>query len=180
MTKVELKTEEGGLASVERERRDSYKAEYTLEVKMPRASESLADLEDVNPALGTLLPGLDSKFGTAQVSPWYRKLYLNKAERLKKSVARLDDILTRHNFYDCETMLNMKHPGSGRRVFLMQAEMDVVSDGSDGDRLPTMPDEIVKSSYYQPFTSYGWKKQTDTPNPIGSSSLAYSSDCSMT
>ena len=48
----------------------------------------------------------------------------------------------------------------------MQAEMDVVSDGSDGDRLPTMPDEIVNSPHYQPFTSYGWPKKTQTPNPM--------------
>jgi len=48
----------------------------------------------------------------------------------------------------------------------MQSEMDVVSDGSDGDRLPSMPDEIVNSTNYQPFTSYGWKKQTTTPNPM--------------
>jgi len=164
--KVELKTEEGGLASVERLRRESYRAEYTLNVRMPRAAETLEDLESVNAKLGTLLPGLEGMFAKAQVSPWYRKLYLNKAGRLKSNVARLDEVLTRHNFFDCETMLNMKHPGSGRRVFLMQAEMDVVSDGSDGDRLPEMPDEIVKSTYYQPFTSYGWKKQTATPNPM--------------
>jgi hypothetical protein len=44
--------------------------------------------------------------------------------------------------------------------------MDVVSDGSDGDRLATMPDEIVNSSNYQPFTSYGWPKKTATPNPM--------------
>ncbi|MDE0826038.1 MAG: glycoside hydrolase family 75 protein [Akkermansiaceae bacterium] len=164
--KVEFKSEEGGLASVERGKRDSYQAEYTLHVTLPKASETLEELERVNPDLGKLLPGLEEMFSTAQVSSWYRKLYLNKSERVKKNVARLDEILTRHNFYDCETMLNMKHPESGRRVFLMQAEMDVVSDGSDGDRLPEMPDEIVKSTYYQPFTSYGWKKQTDVPNPM--------------
>jgi hypothetical protein len=44
--------------------------------------------------------------------------------------------------------------------------MDVVSDGSDGDRLATMPDEIVNSTHYQPFTSYGWPKKTKTPNPM--------------
>jgi hypothetical protein len=44
--------------------------------------------------------------------------------------------------------------------------MDVVSDGSDGDRLPTMPDKIVNSAYYQPFTSYGWKKTGTVENPM--------------
>ena len=67
--------------------------------------------------------------------------------------------------YDCETILQFRTPG-GRPVFFMQAEMDVVSDGSDGDRLPTMPDEIVNSSYYQPYTSYGWPKKSETANPM--------------
>lgn len=44
--------------------------------------------------------------------------------------------------------------------------MDVVSDGSDGDRLAAMPDKILKSSFYQPSTSYRWKKRTDKPNPL--------------
>ena len=29
-----------------------------------------------------------------------------------------------------------------------------------------MPDEIVNSTHYQPFTSYGWPKKTKTPNPM--------------
>jgi hypothetical protein len=29
-----------------------------------------------------------------------------------------------------------------------------------------MPDEIVNSTHYQPFTSYGWKKRGSTPNPM--------------
>jgi hypothetical protein len=42
----------------------------------------------------------------------------------------------------------------------------VVSDGSDGDRLPTMPDKIVNSTNYQPLTSYGWRKKGKSPNPL--------------
>jgi hypothetical protein len=62
-------------------------------------------------------------------------------------------------------MLNLRAE-NGRRVFFMQADMDVVSDGSDGDRLPTMPDAIVDSANYQPFTSYAWPKQGAAPNPM--------------
>jgi hypothetical protein len=29
-----------------------------------------------------------------------------------------------------------------------------------------MPDDIVNSPHYQPFTSYGWPKKSETPNPI--------------
>ncbi len=75
-------------------------------------------------------------------------------------------MLTRHNFYDTETILEITHPQTKRRVLWIQSEMDVVSDGSDGDRLDTMPDKILKSDYYQPSTSYRWEKLTDKPNPL--------------
>lgn len=163
-TKVEVK--EGGLASVERKDDASYAASYTLSVRVPKPSTTLEELETVNPNLGKLLPGLDPMLKEAEVSRWFYKLYENKTKRLRANATNLSELLTRHNFYDCETILHLIHPESKRRVFLMQAEMDVVSDGSDGDRLATMPDEIVNSTHYQPFTSYGWPKQTKTPNPM--------------
>lgn len=162
-TRVEL--EEGGLASAERLDEESYVAEFLLKVRLPEPSRTLADLEKVNPRLGALLPGLPLMLEQAVVSPHFFTLYKDKTERLKRDATLLNEVLTKHNLYDCETVLNLTHPG-GRKVFLMQAEMDVVSDGSDGDRLAKMPDEIVKSANYQPFTSYGWKKVTDTPNPM--------------
>ncbi|MGB6221885.1 glycoside hydrolase family 75 protein [Haloferula sp.] len=164
--KTQVKVEKGELASKERVDDDSYVAEYTLSVKVPEPSRTLDQLEKVNPNLGKLLPGLDEMLGSAEVSRWFYQLYENKTERLKRDSTKLAELLTKHNFYDCETILNMSHPQTKRRVFLMQAEMDVVSDGSDGDRLATMPDSIVNSTHYQPFTSYGWKKQTKTPNPM--------------
>ncbi|WP_234044437.1 glycoside hydrolase family 75 protein [Haloferula rosea] len=163
-TKVEV--EEGGLASVERKDDSAYAAKYTLSVRVPKPSKTLAELQTVNPHLGKLLPGLEPMLEDAEVSRWFYKLYENKTKRLKANATNLSELLTRHNFYDCETILNLRHPETKRRVFLMQAEMDVVSDGSDGDRLATMPDEIVNSTHYQPFTSYGWPKQTKTPNPM--------------
>ena len=163
-TRVEVA--KGGLASVERMAADAYKASYTLHVRVPKPSTTLAELEQVSPKLGELLPGLAAMLEKPEVSRWFYVLYDNKTQRVKRDAALLNELLTRHNFYDCETILNLRHPGSGRRVFLMQAEMDVVSDGSDGDRLPSMPDEIVNSTHYQPFTSYGWPKRTRTPNPM--------------
>ena len=163
-TRVEVS--KGGLASAERKAADAYKASYSLQVRLPKASTTLAELEQVSPKLGEFLPGLPVMLEKAEVSRWFYVLYDNKTQRVKRDAALLNELLTRHNFYDCETILNLRHPGSGRRVFLMQAEMDVVSDGSDGDRLPTMPDEIVNSTHYQPFTSYGWRKRTATPNPM--------------
>ncbi len=164
--KTQVKVEKGGLASKERVDDGSYVAEYTLSVKVPEPSKTLEQLQKVNPDLGKLLPGLEGMLEKAEVSRWFYQLYENKTQRLRKDATKLTELLTKHNFYDCETMLNLRHPETNRRVFLMQAEMDVVSDGSDGDRLSTMPDSIVNSTYYQPFTSYGWPKQTKTPNPM--------------
>ncbi len=164
--KTEVKVEKGGIASKERKAGESYTAEYTLTVRVPEPSKTLAELHTVNPRLSKLLPGLPAMLEKPEVSRWFYALYENKTGRLKQDATRLNELLTKHNFYDCETILNLKHPQSGRKVFLLQAEMDVVSDGSDGDRLATMPDEIVNSTHYQPFTSYGWPKKTKTPNPM--------------
>ncbi|MCH7228217.1 glycoside hydrolase family 75 protein [Haloferula sp. A504] len=164
--KTEVKVSEGGLASKERKNDDAYAASYTLQVKVPKPSTTLDELQQVNSKLGEILPGLEAMLPGAKVSRWFYQLYDNKTSRLRQKATELSELLTRHNFYDCETILNLRHPETQRRVFLMQAEMDVVSDGSDGDRLATMPDEIVNSTHYQPFTSYGWKKRTKTPNPM--------------
>ena len=164
--KTEVKVDKGGIASIERQAADSYTAAYTLSVRVPEPSRSLAELHRVNPRLASLLPGLPALLEKPEVSRWFFALYDNKTTRLKRDATRLNELLTKHNFYDCETILQLRHPQSGRKVFLLQAEMDVVSDGSDGDRLATMPDAIVNSTHYQPFTSYGWPKRTATPNPM--------------
>ena len=163
-TKISL--EKGGLASVERNTDESFSAHYELKIKLPKASDSLDELEKSTPGLRAMLPGLEVMMPKAKISGFFYQLYENKAERLKKNTTQLNELMTRHNFYDCETILNLRHPKTGRRLMLMQAEMDVVSDGSDGDRLPTMPDKIVNSTNYQPLTSYGWRKKGKSPNPL--------------
>lgn len=163
-TKVTV--EKGDLASKERVRNDSYTAHYELKIKLPKPSTTLGQLEKESPKLGAMLPGLKDMLPKAEVSRFFYQSYENKTKRLKLKATQLSELMTQHNFYDCETILNLKHPGTGKRALLMQSEMDVVSDGSDGDRLPTMPDKIVSSSYYQPMTSYGWRKTGKTPNPL--------------
>lgn len=163
--KTEVKIDKGGVASKERVTDDSYTAEYTLRVRLPSPAKTLSELETSNPKLGEILPGLAPMMEKAEISGWYWKLYDDKAARLKRDATALNELLTKHNLYDCETMLNLRG-SNGRKIFLLQAEMDVVSDGSDGDRLPTMPEEIVNSPHYQPFTSYGWPKRGTTPNPM--------------
>ena len=120
----------------------------------------------MNANLDKILPGLPELLKKSTVSPFFKKLYDNKFSRLKRNAGRFDKLLTKHNYFDCQTMLEMEHPESKQKIFLMQGDMDVVSDGSDGDRLPTMPDKIVNSSYYQPSTSYGWSKLGTTENPL--------------
>lgn len=156
----------GEKASKERKRDASYTATYELKITLPKPSTSLDSLQRVSPKLGHILPALKEILPKAKVSPFFYQAYDNKVNRLKLKSTQLNELMTRHNFYDCETILNLKHPKTGRRALLLQSEMDVVSDGSDGDRLPTMPSKIVSSSYYQPMTSYGWRKTGKTPNPL--------------
>lgn len=164
--KYEAVFNQGKRASKERMDDSSYTAQYTLDVKYPKAANTLDDLAEVNEHLPKAIVGLESMLENAKVSSFFETLYNNKTARLKKNALKLNSLLTRHNFYDCETMLEMESPETKRKAFLLIADMDVVSDGSDGDRMPQMPDEIVNSTHYQPFTSYGWKKTGETVNPM--------------
>jgi len=157
---------DGDHATVIRKKDDSYRAIYELNITVPKPSRTLTELEKSNPQLGRLIPGLETLLETAKISPFYKTLYENKVKRLERNAESLKKLLSRHNFYDCDTILHLQHPQTKRKILLLQGDMDVVSDGSDGDRLATMPDEIVNSTHYQPFTSYGWRKQTDRPNPM--------------
>ena len=163
--KTEIKFDKGGIASRERVDAASYVAFYQLSLRLPAPARTLAELETSNPKLSKLLPGLAGLLAKAEVSAWYGKLYDNKAARVRKDATLLNEILSKHNFFDCETMLNLRAE-NGRRVFYLQADMDVVSDGSDGDRLAAMPEAIVNSTHYQPFTSYAWAKKGTLANPI--------------
>jgi hypothetical protein len=83
------------------------------------------------------------------VSPFFKDLYETKLKLLRENLTRLDQLLSRHNFYDCQTVLQLKHPETHRRAVLLQADMDVDADGSDGDRLPagsgtSAPESIAK------------------------------------
>ena len=163
--KTEVKIEKGGVASKERVDEASYTAFYQLNLRVPAPAKTMAELETSNPELSKLLPGLPALIEKAEVSGWFQKLYAEKTQRVRRDANTLNELLTKHNYYDCESILQFR-TSSGKPVFFMQAEMDVVSDGSDGDRLSTMPDDIVNSTNYQPFTSYGWAKKTQTPNPM--------------
>ncbi len=163
-TKVE--TSEGNYASQEIRNADAYKVSFQLQLKVPKPNQTAADLASLNSHLPKLLPQLETLLANGKVSGFYHKLYENKVSLVQSSLTRLNKLLDRHNFFDCETILELQHPDSKRRVLLIQSEMDVVSDGSDGDRMSEMSAEITNSDYYQPFTSYEWAKQGTVQNPL--------------
>ena len=156
----------GEHAAAERLRDESYQVQLQLNVKIPRASDSVEDLAKLNPDLPKMLPGLSRMVPEAKVSGFFHKLYELKQERLQQLLTRFDRTLSRHNFFDCETVLELTHPDTGKKALLLQGEMDVVSDGSDGDRWPDLDDYISMSDNYRYSTSYAWKKKTPTPNPL--------------
>ncbi len=163
--KSEVQITRGGIASIEREDDQSYTSFYQLSFRLPQAAATMQQLEKSNKNLTKIIPGLPALMANAKVSPWFDEIYQEKVNRIRRDANSLNQVLTKHNLYDCETILHLRS-ASGRKVFLMQSEMDVVSDGSDGDRLPKMPESIVNSANYQPFTSYGWPKQSAVPNPM--------------
>ena len=164
--KTEMVTEQGDTAVKERGREESFQIEMKVKLTVPKPNTSVEELGSINPHLPKMLRDFSALVGGASVSPFYHHLYQLKTERIQQKVTRIDEILSRHNLYDLETLLETKHSGSGRMLLLAQGEMDVVSDGSDGDRWPELDDYISMSQFYQPFTSYGWAKQTSTPNPL--------------
>lgn len=160
--KSEFASTPGGSASVERVTDGSYALALKLQVTVPQAGDTLEALGKVTPKLESALPGLSEMLTQSRVSPFYEDLYARKISYLENRLGRLDRILSRHNFFDLETMLELTHPRSGRKVLLAQADMDVDADGSDSDRVAYVNGEIPN---YQPMTSYGWDKQSDRPNP---------------
>jgi hypothetical protein len=109
------------------------------------------------------LPHLPKLVESAHVSPFFDNLYRLKVANIQSNLNRLDIVLSRHNFYDTETILEMQHPETKRRALFVQADMDVDEDGSDSDRVPTVDSSSLT---FQPFTSYKWDKKTDKVNPF--------------
>jgi len=161
--KWKVETSPGETAARDRKVDDAYRLELNLEVRMPRPAKSLADVKVANAELPKLLPSLPQLLETAQVSPDFAKLYDLKLDWLKGRLEKLEQILSRHNFYDCDTILKLKDAQTGRRALFVQGDMDVNVDGSDGDRNVEVDGS---GQFFQPQTSYRWPKTTDRPNPF--------------
>ena len=159
--KVTLETENGTTASKDRTEPSSYTAEVSIKVKVPKPQKDLDEIKALNPKLPELLPALPQLLDRATVSPFFDDLYRLKVENLQKNLNRLDVLLSRFNFYDCETILEIQHPETKRRALLVQADMDVDEDGSDPERVAVVDGSSLT---FQPFTSYKWARKTDAPN----------------
>jgi hypothetical protein len=157
---------EGRTATEELATEGNFGMEVKVKLTIPKANDSVESLAGLNPSLPAILPALPQLLENGKVSPLYNVFYEVKAKRMQDRITRLNSILTKHNFYDCETILELSHPETKAKAFLMQGEMDVVSDGSDGDRRPELDEYIANSDNYQPFSSYGWAKRTQQPNPL--------------
>ncbi|MCP4849619.1 MAG: hypothetical protein GY899_16900 [Verrucomicrobiaceae bacterium] len=161
-----MEVSEGRSASVERVNSQGYTFDFKINLTVPTPASSLDALTGNNPHLPGTLPAIAGLLGSGKVSGFYHKLYEIKAKRVQQFITRLNAVPDRHNFYDCESIMELQSSETGQRVFFLQGDMDVVSDGSDGDRMPEYDEYISKSTNYQPFTSYGWKKKTSQPNPL--------------
>src|SRR5713226_6125118 len=157
-----VETAPGADASTERVDPESYVLDLKLQARMPAPNKTIEELAKINPRLPALLPGLARMLSPDPVSPLFAELYNTKVKMLRENLVRLDLLLSRHNFYDCQTVLQLQHPQSHRKALLLQADMDVDADGSDGDRMPV---GTGAPTNFKPFTSYKWQKKTPAPNP---------------
>jgi hypothetical protein len=157
-----IETLPGADASTERVEPDSYVLDLKLQARVPSPNKTIEELAKVSPQLPGLLPGLAGMLGPDPVSPLYAQLYDTKVRVLRENLARLDRLPSRHNFFDCQTVLQLEHPQSHRKALLVQADMDVDADGSDADRMPIGSGSPAN---FKPATSYRWPKATSAPNP---------------
>ena len=157
-----VETPPGADAATERADPQNYILELQLKARMPAPNQTIDELAKVSPQLPALLPGLAGMLTPAAVSPLFGDLYATKVKITRENLGHLDQLLSRHNFYDCQTVLQLRHPESHRKALLLQAEMDVDADGSDGDRVPG---GHGVSTNFKPFTSYRWAKKTPAENP---------------
>jgi hypothetical protein len=160
--KTKLETVAAGTATADRNNAESYTVEVHVKVTVPKPHRSIEELAKLNAQIGTVLPELVPMLATAKVSHEFDDLYRRKVTSIRANLDRLDQLISRHNFFDCETILELQNAKTKRKALLIQADMDVDTDGTDGDRVPTFE---AGSRTFQPFTSYRWKKRTAIPSP---------------
>ena len=156
---------EKGPEPASQDRRDlkAYEVEVTIRARVPSPRTTAEDFLKHDPLLPGAFRDFDQLLSGSEVSPFFEKLYALKLAQVERQIGRLDLVLSRDNFYDCETILDLQNPATGRRALLAIGDMDVNVDGSDGDRNVTVDGS---DPYFLPQTSYRWLKLTDRENPF--------------
>jgi hypothetical protein len=166
---IPLRTEvvygSGQSVSDERILADSYTANYQVKIRIPQPAIKMSDLEKNGSRLSLILPGFASLFAKGTISPCFRTVYDTKIAQVKQNATRLNQMIPKASFYECNTILNFVSD-KGRKMLFIQADMDAEIQGSDGERLHKMPPEQVNSLDYNPFTAYHWRVSGDFPNPM--------------
>ena len=141
---------------------NSYRLDINLHVLWPKAATTPDDITAATPELASLLPNLGSLLQGAKPSPDFATLLANKEKILRANLSSLQRLPYRDSLFDCQTILNLASKPASRQALLVQAVMNVNTDGSDGDRNLTV-DKL--SETYQPQTNYRWPKSGTRPNP---------------
>jgi len=158
---VKVTPSEESALSLEK-RSESYTLELTLRLQVPAPATTATNLLAATPDLAELLPNLDSLLTNASASPDYATLFDYKEKNLRANLNTLQRLQPLDTLYDCQTILNLQNPTTARRALLIQALMNVNTDGSDGDR---NLDLDSSSAFFQPQTNYRWPKASAHPNP---------------
>ncbi len=154
---AKVSSSQGDLAVLERPVPEAYALNLEVSVRVPAAAHSLEQLQTSDPRLSELLPGLPAALPQAKVSSFFHALYELKVNQLDHNLSRLEQLLSRHNFFDCNTILEVTSQPAARKVLVIQSDMDVNADGSDSDRNMVVDGSSLN---FQPFTSYRWPKRT--------------------
>ncbi|WP_411825611.1 hypothetical protein [Luteolibacter sp. AS25] len=127
-----------------------------ISIKRPRAVSDFKTLRELNPKLPVALAEIESLVENGTVSKRFDLLFDEKAKHIQRQ--KTLSALSNYNYYDCATIMDLVHPRSGRRALLIQAGMDVVTDGSDPDRAANLEDyhDALTSDWFQPYTGYVW------------------------
>jgi hypothetical protein len=141
---------------------NSYEMDIALHVLWPKAATTIGDLAAATPELPLLLPEMENLLKEVQPSPDFATLLANKERSLRSNLSMLQKLPYRDSLFDCQTILDLKNGKTSRRALLIQAIMNVNTDGSDGDRNLDI-DKL--SATYQPQTNYRWTKTGSRPNP---------------
>ena len=154
-------TVEGPPAMIGRKTPDAYQLDLEIKVQIPKAAQALDELSVTDPDIGVVLPGLKEQLIAAKVSNFYHGLYQLKVDSVNRLLTRLDQIVSRHNFFDCNTILEIQDARTSRKALLIQSDMNVNADGSDADRQAEVDGSPTN---FQPCTSYRWPKKTNKPS----------------